>query len=111
MTINELSKHYNIEIKKLKFFEKNNFIKIKDEFNDDDLKRLSSLCILYDIGLDLETIKKLLSFNLNNKVTEQINLLISYRNNLLDEIHRKQKSLDNLDYIIYEIKNKTKLIF
>lgn len=84
---------------------------MKDEFNDDDLKRLSNLCILYDIGLDLESIKKLLSFNRNNEVTEQINLLSLYRNCLLDEIHRKQKSLDNLDYIIYEIKNKTTLVF
>ncbi len=111
MTINELSKRYNIEIKKLKFFEKNNLIAIKDEFSDNDLKKISNLCILYDIGLDLESIKKLLSFNRNKEVNEQINLLSLYRNCLLDEIHRKQKSLDSLDYIIYEIKNKISLIF
>lgn len=34
----------------------------------------------------------------------QINMLKKYRVELLDDIHLKQKQLDKLDYIIYEIK-------
>lgn len=110
MTIEELSEQYHIEIKKLKLFEKHNLIIITEKFNDNDLKKLSNLCVLYDIGLELETIKKLLFFSQNREVTEEIKILNQYRNTLLDEIHNKQKNLDSLDYIIYEIKNNNLLM-
>lgn len=111
MTIKELSVRYKIDINKLKLFEKDGLIKASDEFDESGLKRLSTLCALYDSGLSTEEIKKFLILNNEQKTAEQIKLLGISRQNLLDVIHKKQKSLDSLDYIIYEIKNKTQSIF
>ncbi|MDO4301121.1 MAG: MerR family transcriptional regulator [Clostridia bacterium] len=112
MTLDEISKYYNVDIKKLKFFEKNKLITITNvEFKDKDLKKLSILCTLYDSGLDADNIKRFIKLDYSNEKSEQIKLLNLYRNNLLDSIHKKQKSLDNLDYIIYKIKNKNQQIF
>ncbi len=111
LTINELSVRYNIDIEKLRAFEKSGLITTLEEFDDVALKRLILYGTLYDSGLSLGDIKRFLILNNDGKSTEQIRLLNLYRQNLLDEIHKKQKSLDCLDYIIYEIKNKTKLFF
>ena len=110
MTIKELSVRYKIDINKLKLFEKSGLIKASDEFDESGLKRLSTLCALYDSGLSTEEIKTFLILNNEQKTAEQIKLLSISRQKLLDEIHKKQKSLDRLDYIIYEMKNKTQPI-
>lgn len=111
LTINELSICYKIDIDKLRAFEKNGLITTLEELDDSELERLSTMCTLYDSGLSIEDIKRFLILNREGKRTEQIKLLNLCRHNLLDEIHKKQKSLDSLDYIIYEIKNKTQQIF
>ncbi len=111
LTINEPSIRYKIDIDKLRAFEKNGLITTLEEFDDIALKRLSTMCTLYDSGLSLENIKRFLIFNRTGESAEQIKLLNLCRCDLLDEIHKKQKSLDSLDYIIYEIKNKTQQIF
>lgn len=111
LTIDELSIRYKIDIDKLRAFEKNGLITTLEEFDDSELKRLSTMCTLYDSGLSIEDIKRFLIFNRDGESAEQIKLLNLCRHELLDEIHKKQKSLDSLDYIIYEIKNKTQSIF
>lgn len=106
MTIDELSRRYNVDIEKLKLFEKTKLITVSDELSDTDLRQLGIVCTLYDSGFTVDAIKRFLGFGHNKEREEQIKLLNLYRHNLLDEIHKKQKNLDNLDYIIYEIKNK-----
>jgi len=108
LTLQELSVRYGVDIEKLKIFESNNLISAK-EFSYNDFNKLGMLCILYNSGLSINKIKKFMSLNDNN--SEQIKILSFCRNNLLEEIHEKQKNLDSLDYIIYEIKNKIHPIF
>lgn len=107
MTINELSLCYKIDIEKLKKFEDNGLITSLDEFDENGLKRLCKMCTLYDSGLSMEEIKLFLKFSKGNNKAEQVKILSAKRQKILDDIHKKQKSLDNIDYFIYEIKNKT----
>lgn len=106
LTIDEISKRYNIDIKKLKFFEKNDLIKITNDFSDKDMKRLSDVCTLYDCGMDTDTVKQFMQFNCEEENREKLKFLNVYRSDLLNKIHNMQKNLDNLDFIIYKIKNK-----
>ncbi len=106
MTIHELSDRYNIEIKKLNYFADHHLIKTGKPYNDDDEKRLSIICTLYSVGLNADTIKRFLLLAKENNQAEQIKLLNKHRANLLEDVHTKQKLLDQVDYMIYEIKNK-----
>lgn len=53
--------------------------------------------------MKLEEIPKLIKEDGKTK-EERIRILRKYRAQLLDEIHGKQQLLDQLDYILYEIK-------
>lgn len=106
MTIDELSKRYNIEVEKLNYFADNHLIKTEQPYNSDDEKLLSIICTLYSAGLNAENIKRFLLLAKENNQAEQIKLLNMRRADLLEDIHLKQKSLDRLDYMLYEIKNK-----
>jgi DNA-binding transcriptional MerR regulator len=102
LTIEELSKCCNVALEKLKIFEKSGIITpANHKYSDKDLNMLSTLLILYDSGVKIEDIKRFCVCD----SCEQTKILTSYRFVLLDEIHKKQKNLDKLDYIIYEIKN------
>ncbi len=103
MTIDEISRRYGIEVEKLKFFQKNSLIKLTNDFNDRDLKEISFVCTLYDCGMNTETVKRVMGFDYWKGNTELLTFLNTYRNNLLVEIHKKQKKLDMIDYIICEI--------
>ena len=106
VSINEISKRYNIDVEKLKLFEKHGFIKITDNFDGEELKKLSALCTLYNCGMSAEDIKKFMSFNCSEENGELLKFLNKYRNDLLDKIHSMEKNLNNLDFIIYKVKNK-----
>lgn len=60
---------------------------------------------LKDAGCNKKMIEEFLSlFSTNNK-NEMLNLLAKYRRELLEKIHKNQKELDDLDYLIIELKN------
>lgn len=109
LTINELSTRYKIDINKLRVFEKNGLLTELKELDDRALKELSTMCTLYDSGLSIDDIRRFFVFYRKGESAEQINLLSLCRHDLLDEIHKKQRSLDSLDYIIYEIKKNNQI--
>lgn len=106
MTLSELSERYKIGLDKLQYFADNHLIEEKQAYSDKDEKMLGMLCTLYDVGLNADVMKQFLSFDNANNSTGQIRLLNMSRADLLENIHAKQKSLDRIDYMIYEIKNK-----
>lgn len=106
MTICELSERYKIDIQKLQYFADNNLIATDEEYGGENEKRLGILCTLYDVGLNADTMKQFLLFDSTQNNTGKIKLLNMRRADLLEDIHLKQKSLDRLDYMLYEIKNK-----
>lgn len=102
MTICELSEKYKIEPQKLQYFADNHLIEADNAGKSE--KRLSIICTLYEIGLNAEEIKQFLLLSVKNNCAEQIKLLNMRRNDLLEDIHARQKSLDQLDYILYDLR-------
>ncbi len=112
MTIDEASQQYNIPIKVLKEYESwglcGEVKKIMGawQYDEQDLERLSTIMTLHDIGFDNAGIKKYMRLLLEGESTEaeRMSILNKKRGSTLEEIHFKEKQLERLDYLRYEIK-------
>lgn len=58
---------------------------------------------LYDAGCDEAIIKQCLQDLLDDKKQDIISCLYEHRNDLLQQLHQKQKQLDCLDFLIYKL--------
>ncbi len=111
MTLQEASRRFHLKLDMLQLYEENGLLKrmkTKDgtvDYPESELHRASHLYFLEKAGMDLDTLKRFVKLSEKGSSTEQIQLLRKCRHQLLEEIHRKQQSLDQLDYLIYEIKN------
>lgn len=112
MTIYEASEKYNIPIKILQEYESWGLCgEVKKvmgswRYDDSDIERLSTIMTLHDIGFTNEEIEKYMHLLLKGEDTEQerMKILNTKRDNTLDEIHFKEKQLDRLDYLRFEMK-------
>lgn len=59
---------------------------------------------LADAGCAQETIAAFLKASKAGQESESIRLLRQHRGKLLDNLHKEQKKLDCLDYLLYELK-------
>ncbi len=111
MTINEASERYNIPMKILKEYESwglcSEVKKVMGSWHYDqtDIERLSLIMTLHDVGFTNEEVEHYMHLALSENETseERMSMLWKKRNGTLDEIHFKQKQLDRLDYLRYEI--------
>lgn len=111
MTINEASKKYNIPIKILKEYESRGLCgEVKKvmgswQYDDSDIERLSTIMTLHDIGFTNDEVEKYMRLLLEGSSTEEdrMKMLNEKRNGTLDEIHFRQRQLDHLDYLRFEI--------
>ncbi len=111
MTINEASERYNIPMKILKEYESwglcGEVKKVMGSWHYDqtDIERLSLIMTLHDVGFTNEEVERYMRLALSENETseERMSMLRKKRNGTLDEIHFKQKQLDRLDYLRYEI--------
>ena len=106
MTIEEIIKQYRIPVKILKEYENWNLRgKAKNEYDDSDIEHLSTIMTLYDIGFTAKETEQYMKLLLAGKSThrERMNMLNKKRMITLDEIHFKEKQLDRLDYLRYEM--------
>ncbi len=62
---------------------------------------------LKDAGCSQNTITAFIEDIRNDKIIEGLKLLAIHRRSLLDELHKEQKQIDCLDYLIYKMQ-KTK---
>ncbi len=116
MTINEASEQYKIPIKILQEYESwglcGEVKKVMGSWNYDesDIERLSTIMTLHDIGFNNNEIEKYMLLLLDGKSTEKerMKMLNDKRNGTLDEIHFKEKQLDRLDYLRFEIQKGNK---
>ena len=112
MTIKEASEHYNIPIKILEEYESwglcSEIKKVMGswQYDDIDIERLSTIMTLHDIGFTNKEIEKYMSLLVDGVSTEaeRIKMLETKRAGTLDEIHFKERQLDRLDYLRFEMK-------
>lgn len=73
-----------------------------------ELRRGAYLHFLQRVGMDADARRQFDALLGKGPETtaQQIRMLRKYRYRLLEEIHGKQQLLDQLDYLIYEIKNQ-----
>lgn len=111
MKIREVSDHYNVSLSTLRDYEKIGFFDDVERVNgvreycDRDIERLSLILSLKKIGLiDSEILDYIHLEALGDQTKrERVNLLKTHRQQLLDQVHQKQKSIDQIDCMIYEI--------
>jgi DNA-binding transcriptional MerR regulator len=80
------------------------------QYDDRDLERLSMIMTLHDIGFANEEVETYMRLLLEGESTEaeRLRMLNKKRSSALDEIHFRQKQLDRLDYLRYEIRKANK---
>lgn len=114
MTLEEAGKRFHISIEKLKNYEENELLEHQTladgtfDYTETELRRIGLIHSLLKSGMDTESLKKYLRL-LNDKTDskeEQIKILRKQRCRLLEDIHDKQQTLDELDYMIRETKNR-----
>lgn len=114
MTLQEAAIRFQINIEKLDFYEKNGLLECRQfingvpDYTEDELRRVGLIHFLLKAGFDIDSLKKYFSLSdydaADNK--KKIRLLRKQRYQLLDEIHGKQQSLDELDYMIEKIRKE-----
>ena len=61
---------------------------------------------LKDSGCSNATIEAFVASLRTKKYSEGMKLLAAHRRTLLEELHREQKQIDCLDYLVYKIKKE-----
>ncbi len=111
MTITEASEHYNIPIKILQEYESWGLCgEVKKvmgswQYDDQDLERLSLIMTLHDIGFENKEVEAYMRLMMQGEETkeERMKMLNRHRSHALDEIHFREKQLERMDYLRYEI--------
>ena len=111
MTIVEASEKYKIPIKILKEYERWGLCgEVKKvmgswQYDDQDLERLSMIMTLHDIGFAKQEIECYMRLVLQGEATrtERMQMLNAHRSQALEEIHFREKQLERMDYLRYEM--------
>lgn len=61
---------------------------------------------LKDAGCDKDTLAQFMELEKNGKIQGQVQLLEKHRRMLLDKVHKHEKQIDCLDYLLYQIKKE-----
>ncbi|RGB53316.1 MerR family transcriptional regulator [Absiella sp. AM54-8XD] len=75
------------------------------EYDDKDIKRLSLLVTLTQIGMNMEDIKTYIGYercDIDQK-SKKVLLLKKHRQALLEKLHDQQKCIDCLDMLLYDL--------
>lgn len=80
------------------------------QYDESDMERLGTVMTLHDIGFTGEEVEKYMRLLLKGRATEdeRLKMLSEKRNGTLDEIHFKEKQLDRLDYLRFEIQRNNR---
>lgn len=114
MTLQEASSRFHIEMEALRLYVENGLLIGREtdngemDYREADLQRAAQLRFLLTAGMEPDAVKQLVALMDAKTDTgaEQIRLLRKCRYRLLDEIHEKQQFLDQVDYLIREIRDR-----
>ena len=114
MTKEEASKRYQIPIAILDEYESWGLCSaVKQvmgvwQYDDQDLERLSTIMAVHDMGFDAEEVEQYMRLLLSDADTtrERMRMLERRRYAALDEIHLKEKQLQRLDYLRYQMRGQ-----
>lgn len=81
---------------------------IKEKRDADMNNENSIIQNLRDAGCDENTIRAFVEDLRNGRAAEGLKLLAAHRRSLLEDIHREQKQLDCLDYLVYTVQKQAK---
>ena len=111
MTIDEASERYQIPMEVLKEYESWGLCgavkKVMGvwQCDEEDLKRLSLIMTLHDVGFAPEEVEEYMRLALEGDKSrvERLRMLNERRGAALDEIHLKERKLERLDYLRYKM--------
>ena len=110
MTIGEASERFGIAPQKLKYYEEQGLFdchKNADgtiDYCEELLDYVGIINILMEAGAAPDTLRDFMQRLMRSGISKEEKLLFlrRQRDNLLEAIHTKQKSLDQLDFVIHE---------
>ena len=114
MTLEEAGKRFAIGIEKLKGYEKDGLLSHRTradgtfDYAESDFGNIGLIHTLLKAGMDVPTLKSYLALSAGDAEEQKnkMRILRKARSRLLEEIHGKQQSLDQIDYIIDQIRKK-----
>ena len=114
MTKEEASKRYQIPMEILDMYERWGLCgAVKQimgvwQYDDQDLEHLSTIMALHDIGFAPQEVERYMRMLLSGADTaaERLRMLETRRSAALDEIHLKEKQLQRLDYLRYQMRTQ-----
>lgn len=80
--------------------------RLKKMSNDQDQER--TIQNMKDAGCSEDTINRFLLCYQADDVKGELKVLSHHRQNLLDQIHKGQKEIDCLDYLVYQIEKSVR---
>lgn len=106
MEKNEIINCYGVSTKRFDKFIECGVIDKKQEYTDHDIQKLSLALSLQTIGFDICNITKyfLLFKNKDENMPELLNMLQDHRKSILHQIHKDEKKISILDYIIHDLR-------
>ena len=116
MTLQEAGRRFSFPMEMLQWYAENGLLKgnkMEDgtiDYSETELQRVVQFHFLEKAGMDPDALKQFVTLRKKGTSThtEQVRMLRKYRYQLLDQIDKIQQSLDQLDYLIYKIKNQRK---
>lgn len=98
----EVSKRYCVPMNRLTFLESAGIFQ-NTQYSDEDIKTLSLVLTLQNIGLEMDEIKQYIEGqHIGNR--QKIEMLENQRHKIVQYLHAQQKHLDTIDYLVYELK-------
>lgn len=80
------------------------------KYTDEDLERLSMIMALHDIGFTKDKVEMYMKLLVAGESTEKarMKILDEQRKKALDEIHLKERQLERMDYLRFQIRENQK---
>lgn len=111
MTIGEVNERYHIPMKILREYEGWGLCGTKEkvagawQYDDRDMERLGMIMTLHDIGFTCREVEIYMRLMLEGEHTkrQRMAMLGQRRGKMLEEIHRREKQIEHVDYLRYEM--------